>query len=185
MRMGAQKTIQHFRLELRPKDIYRICAKKLKIIGDQEFIPEFLDKDRLRELARLPQQANHLAVGAESLVTGGSAELAQHGQHSALKPFPIRLPVNDEPVKSLLGIHQYKAACLNSFIGITPNLELPHELIPVLGSRNHDQTLAPFQAFPEIITYISGKTLLITFIKLDQMTPRVGIFKKIRRGRHY
>ena len=78
MRVRAQHPIKITELKLFAEDINRVGAVQAKRRLFQQPVLQLLQPDRGRELARLPQDSHHFAVGSQTLGARARTDLA-HG----------------------------------------------------------------------------------------------------------
>ncbi|MGH7528202.1 MAG: hypothetical protein ACREMX_16030, partial [Gemmatimonadales bacterium] len=97
--MGAQQGVHAGDLKLPAEHVDRIGAEEAEGVRPEEPVPVLLQADRRGTPARLPQQADRLAIGAESRAPCRGLDKADGAADDALEAGPVRLPVHHESVQ--------------------------------------------------------------------------------------
>src|SRR6266567_9008122 len=94
----------------------------------KQLIPVMLQADRPRRVSRIPQNIDHLTVGAQSIAAGLPADLPDQRPHRLLKPLRAGPPIDHESGERLSGIAKKQTALTNCIRHIDAVLfELPSE----------------------------------------------------------
>src|SRR5580704_3103189 len=120
MRVRVQDGIYGCAVKVLREDIDGVGAKEREAGGFKEPVPESFQTYGSLELPRLPKNADHLAVGAQTSALTVRANSPDPGLDGALEPRPVRLPIYHELGQRLLGIPQHQLAVWDGLGGTGP-----------------------------------------------------------------
>jgi hypothetical protein len=167
MRVGAQKRIERGAVEVFPEDIDGVRAEKVKRVSTQQPIPKLFETNGGGELACLPKNTDHLAVGAESGVVRLRADYPDQGSDGTLEPLPIGLSIDHESGKGLLCIGKEKPRLADGGVRVGAGFAkvAGQSRIPFLGC-DHQERITLFQTFQEVVTDVSGEKRFVGIVEL-------------------
>src|SRR5258708_22702242 len=96
MGVRTEYTVQIRDFKICSKNVDGICAIQAEYGLLQQLVPELFEPDCGRKLPRLPQNANHLSISAQTLALPGRTDSSHRRKYRLFKACPVGLPGGHE-----------------------------------------------------------------------------------------
>ena len=174
MAVGADDRAQAGSVHPIAEEIDRVGTVQAATACGEMLVPKALERPGLLLVPIGPEQADHLAEGANLPAAGAGEHLGEDAAHYGLEPALIQLTLDQEPIQSLPGIEKDEPAIalgrergIGGFLG-----EVARDSLGMRGGGDDEEPIELSRAFRQEAADILGETQVILAVELDDVSPR-------------
>src|SRR3954451_20634310 len=180
----AQHGIYAVHLEITAEYVDGIGAEQPDVAEPEEPVPHLLEPRRAGDIARIPEQPDHLSVGTHTSLPGVRTDMSERFADYGIKQGSIRHTVDHESSERHGRIEKDQSAFKHG-LGIPGGAaEVADKAAPVLGRADDEQSVATLEALLEIAADVAGQQAVVPPIELDHMLFGREMIQEFGTGGH-